>query len=462
MKPAVLVAAALVLVGLGIAFAMVGSRDESSVEASALDYAGRRDFRTLEARVEELSRELDSVRMELAQVRARPAPIADAPATSPAAVLEAEPSQPTPLWYLEHYERSFEGGGGGSEYFRLAVSAYARELYEPIALRVKDAARHLFLRQRLVEILGDARFLGDSRVTAVLGWVIGSAPERDLVEEALSAFAIVGDARTLPILEREVWRISWEDLQQLAIEVVVDVAGEDANAALLRLMRGAPDDAQLIRLIALLRNSELVASLQAFELAARESQPVRLAAAFRVADFHGAPFHAFVDAWAAIERDAEVLAALGRAQQERHAVPDWGAAQATGAPDADVNRDDRRAWASRQADMGEQWLELGYAPALRASGVRITEVNAAGAVIGLLGIDAQGQRHELWSGLDPTTVPGVFELGFPTTDFAVSRLRIVLDTNRTPGWNEIDAVQLFGPDGSAWAASAVASSEYGQ
>jgi hypothetical protein len=36
----------------------------------------------------------------------------------------------------------------------------------------------------------------------------------------------------------------------------------------------------------------------------------------------------------------------------------------------------------------------------------------------------------------------------------------VLDTSR-PGWNEIDAVELVGPDGRAWAVRAVASSNYG-
>jgi len=35
----------------------------------------------------------------------------------------------------------------------------------------------------------------------------------------------------------------------------------------------------------------------------------------------------------------------------------------------------------------------------------------------------------------------------------------VLDTNRTPGWNEIDAVELIG-GGAQWAKQATASSTY--
>jgi hypothetical protein len=35
-----------------------------------------------------------------------------------------------------------------------------------------------------------------------------------------------------------------------------------------------------------------------------------------------------------------------------------------------------------------------------------------------------------------------------------------MDTKRGKGWNEIDAVELIGQDGSAWATDAAASSTY--
>ena len=56
----------------------------------------------------------------------------------------------------------------------------------------------------------------------------------------------------------------------------------------------------------------------------------------------------------------------------------------------------------------------------------------------------------------------MFEVSFATTSFRVSALRITLDTSRRPGWSEIDAVELVGPAGRAWASSAGASSSYGQ
>jgi hypothetical protein len=42
-------------------------------------------------------------------------------------------------------------------------------------------------------------------------------------------------------------------------------------------------------------------------------------------------------------------------------------------------------------------------------------------------------------------------------------VRVYLDTAKVPGWNEIDAVELIGRDGTRqWAVSATASSTYAQ
>ena len=43
-----------------------------------------------------------------------------------------------------------------------------------------------------------------------------------------------------------------------------------------------------------------------------------------------------------------------------------------------------------------------------------------------------------------------------------SGVKVYLDTTRVPGWNEIDAVELIGRDGSRqWASTSSASSSYG-
>jgi hypothetical protein len=141
-------------------------------------------------------------------------------------------------------------------------------------------------------------------------------------------------------------------------------------------------------------------------------------------------------------------------------VPNWHPMKAAGAPDAVANQDHPNAWASASGNMGEQWLQLGYRAALRIDRVRIFEVNRAGAIAAVEAIDEKGKHHVLWKGRDPTKVPGVFELKFPLTPYKVRGIRLVLDTNRVSGWNEIDAVEIVGPKGRAWAVSATASSSY--
>lgn len=84
-----------------------------------------------------------------------------------------------------------------------------------------------------------------------------------------------------------------------------------------------------------------------------------------------------------------------------------------------------------------------------------------GAFTSILALDEKEEAHELWSGVEASAAPGVFEVQFATTAFRVRKLYLTLDTNRRPGWSEIDAVELVGPQGRAWASSARASSSYG-
>jgi hypothetical protein len=147
------------------------------------------------------------------------------------------------------------------------------------------------------------------------------------------------------------------------------------------------------------------------------------------------------------------------AQEQPYQVPSWHPRKACGPPDANPTRDDPNAWASKSAQMGLQWLELGYRKPMRVDKVRIHEVNSAGEVVRIEGTDERGKKQVLWSGVDPTKRPGVFEVAVDSK-VRIRRIRIILDTNRRPGWNEIDAVEIVGPEGRQWASSASASSTY--
>lgn len=442
------------------------TREEARAPAAAPDTgrdtaADDERLARLEQRMDELGLDLAALRRELARGSTEresaapedPRPASDAP-TEPDGAQSA-------LWYLQQYVASFAHGGTGSEYFRLAVEAFAPSLLREISALVLDRRTTPLLRLRLTAMLGDARFRGDGAAIDVLLRLLPSVGDEQLVEVALGALAQVGDARTAEALEAFVFSIQSPQNRWKALQVLVSLAGDAANLVLARLWPRAGEEGERAFLITQVRPDEGVASLELFTLASQASQPVRLQAAVAVRAFRFPGFPELIEEWLARERDEAVRAALGAAREELARAPSWSAQRATGPADANPNNDDPHAWASAQPDMGLQWLELTYDPPLRASQVRIFEVNVAGAISAVVATDVGGNEHELWSGVDPTSTPGVFELGVGPTSYRVASLRLTLDTNRHPDWSEIDAVELVGPDGRAWATSARASSSFG-
>ncbi len=457
----------LVLVALVSIWSAVGpreSRPERPVSApQTLDASGVEGERL--ARLEERLDELDGALARLESVieglrSPRRSPVIEEPLAAEPAPAAPAPGSPDPRWYLEQYVASFAGGGEGSEFFRLAVEAFAPRLLSEIGNVVLDGGAHPALRRRLVEMLGDARFAGDERTLSLLLRIASSSVDDSLAEAALDALGRTGDLLTARALERLVWSLR-PNLRAKAAQVLVHLAGAEANAALLRLFPAATSEAAQAFVVSLLQANETSAALGVLDLASVCAKSVRMQAAHQVRRFRSPEVQAFVEGWLQRETDPEVRAALGAARSALSQVPAWSAARAIGPPDANPAHDDQNAWAAAQAEMGEQWLEVGFANPMSAHGFRIFEVCVAGEVTHVTALDDRGGRHDLWAGVDPTSSPGVFELSFPPTPFRVRALRITLDTERRPGWCEIDAVELLGPAGRAWASSASASSSYG-
>jgi hypothetical protein len=135
--------------------------------------------------------------------------------------------------------------------------------------------------------------------------------------------------------------------------------------------------------------------------------------------------------------------------------------QATGEPDTTTAGDIQTAWASRQGDMGNVWLVLGYAEAMRPDAVLVRETYNPGAVVEIAARAPNGAWETLWSGEAPTTAPlRDFAPTLRAVSWRTTELRLVLDTDRVPGWNEIDAVALEQDGRRQWAVSARASSSY--
>ena len=141
----------------------------------------------------------------------------------------------------------------------------------------------------------------------------------------------------------------------------------------------------------------------------------------------------------------------------------WGPEQAVGEPDTFQAGDIATAWAPLEKDDGEEWLKLEYEKPVDIAEVRVRETHNPGAVSKVTAFLANGSEVVLWEGVEPKA-EALVEMSFtiPTSVNAKS-VKVYLDTKRVPGWNEIDAVQLIGRDGSQqWARQASASSTYAQ
>ena len=359
--------------------------------------------------------------------------------------------------YLDEYVRSFRDGGTGSEYFRLAVDAYAVELLDDLLRVLDDGATPPALRAQLIAMLGTARFRDNGKAVQAL---LDAAGNGDV--GALKALLAIGNADTARHLAERAWSFEGEARKHV-LDAVARTAGAERNRILARLYHGAPDDAARAEALARLDASDRDTALAVLRDASVGPVPVRLAAAAKLGQMRDDPFRALIEERLAAEREPAVRDALEKAKESQGRIPNWHALKATGPPDAEPpTRDHPNAWATASGNMGRQWIELTYARAMRVDRLRIYEVNVAGAVAEIETVDEAGARRRVWQGDDPTQTPGVFEVAIPPTPYRVKAVRVILDTDRRSGWNEIDAVEIVGPDGRGWAEGATASSTYGE
>jgi len=124
---------------------------------------------------------------------------------------------------------------------------------------------------------------------------------------------------------------------------------------------------------------------------------------------------------------------------------DWGALQATGAPDTRECADLGTAWAS-QTRNGQDALTVFFEQPVFATQVSIYQNYNPGAInrVDLVLADGSGVLTIENSEDTDTPCPGVFTLDFDRTKDAVFGVRIYLDQSVMNDWNEIDAVQLVG------------------
>jgi len=141
----------------------------------------------------------------------------------------------------------------------------------------------------------------------------------------------------------------------------------------------------------------------------------------------------------------------------------WGPEEVTGPPDTDGAGDIPTAWAAWRPDSGPEWLKLDYDNAVNIAEVRIRETHNPGAISKVTAFQANGEEVVLWEGT-ATPAPAPNDFVVPVSQhISASRIKVYLDSQRVSGWNEIDAVELVGKDGTRqWAKNASASSTYAE
>ncbi len=150
------------------------------------------------------------------------------------------------------------------------------------------------------------------------------------------------------------------------------------------------------------------------------------------------------------------------AKEAREHPPSWSPNQAAGPPNSQPMGDRVTAWATMAENAGKEWLELDYVAPFIAHQVRIHETFNPGAVVALVLKGENGQEIVRIPVVDTArAAPEWLEVSFDATTVPVQSVRVILDTSKVSGWNEIDAVELVGPTRRAWAEAAHASSFYG-
>jgi hypothetical protein len=135
------------------------------------------------------------------------------------------------------------------------------------------------------------------------------------------------------------------------------------------------------------------------------------------------------------------------------------AEQALGAPNVFVYGANRLAWAPYPMDGTLEYISLGFATPVYASGVTVREISGNGFVYQIDVLDMAGNWNAVWAGTDPTprvtytdevnktakAVPVDALFAFPETTYLVTGVRIWVNTSTRLGrYEQIDAVTLHG------------------
>lgn len=126
---------------------------------------------------------------------------------------------------------------------------------------------------------------------------------------------------------------------------------------------------------------------------------------------------------------------------------DWSAHQTLGPSNTFSYGSVRTSWSPVPKNGTIEYVTVGFAVPVYASGAIIRETYGNGFVSKVDALDINGVLHTVWTGTDPSQPgsPVEFTLTFPRTAFAVRGLRIYVDTaHDSSTYEETDSIRLVG------------------
>jgi hypothetical protein len=121
----------------------------------------------------------------------------------------------------------------------------------------------------------------------------------------------------------------------------------------------------------------------------------------------------------------------------------YDADQVLGVPDVyPSHKDSASAWAPAGRDGTHEWIVVHFVPPVEATGVVVVETFNPGAVVRIDDFSNNAIAEPLWFGASPTANQSRLLLLNLSERRTIYSLRVVLDTSRVAGWNEIDGIGL--------------------
>ncbi|HBN97590.1 MAG TPA: hypothetical protein DDZ66_14985 [Firmicutes bacterium] len=153
--------------------------------------------------------------------------------------------------------------------------------------------------------------------------------------------------------------------------------------------------------------------------------------------------------WSTVQGSADAVLqwASGAKASSQYREDRWTPEHMTGRPDVYPRYGDyETAWVASTSDGGQEWVELFYDEVVYVKRIDVYETCNPGAIVKAELIDETGRTHVFWEGraVVAPEESRILMIENAKVDVPARHIRLVLQTDQVPGWNEIDAVSLIG------------------